>query len=371
MKSLKRLDSIRGLGIVIMLLVLIPMVVTSTGWAQKVDPNYFKGKTIEIVVPMAAGGGADIGARFLSNWLPKFIPGNPLVIVVNMPGANGMLGSNHVYNVAKKDGTTMLNTSGAVNLISLLQLKGCNYNLDKMPKVIVNSSSYIHIAKGNVYKDFKELFEKELLIYGHLPPGGGTTTSFLLGKELLGIKVKKLVLAYQGSGDARRAYTAGEINSTTETILGYPGYVAPLEKTGETKILWQTGTLDVNGLNIRVDPPLGHVPTIADRYKEAFGKLPSGKIWEAHKAVSGAIDVFDKILCLPPGTPQGVVDIVADACDKMAKDSSFVAEAENKMKVSYMSGEKMMKLWDKIMVGTDPNAIAWLRTWLKEKWGVE
>ncbi len=126
MKSLKRLDSIRGLGIVLMLLVLIPMVVTSTGWAQKVDPNYFKGKTIEIVVPMAAGGGADIGARFLSNWLPKFIPGNPLVIVVNMPGANGMLGSNHVYNVAKKDGTTMLNTSGAVNLISLLQLKGCN-----------------------------------------------------------------------------------------------------------------------------------------------------------------------------------------------------------------------------------------------------
>ena len=118
---------------------------------------FYQGKTVEIIVPFAAGGGADIGARYLQQWLPKFVPGKPRFVVVNKPGASGSIGANYVYNVAKPDGLTLMQTSGAVNLLSSLQLKGVEFNLAKMPMVIANSLSTMVIVTAGVVKNFKDI----------------------------------------------------------------------------------------------------------------------------------------------------------------------------------------------------------------------
>ncbi len=371
MKSRKHLNSIGGLGIVLMLLELIPMVVPSTGWAQKVDPNYFKGKNIEFIVPVAAGGGTDTFARFLSGWLPKFIPGNPVITVRNMPGANAMIGCNYVYKVAKKDGLTVLAASSGNNLLSLLQSKGVEYDLNNMPMVISASSGQLFYIKEDFVKNFKDVFDREIIIFGHNPAGGGVATSFILAKEILGFKTKKIILAYGGTGEARRAFLAGEINASGETLQTYEGYVKPLEKKGEIKILFQIGTLDSAGNVIRLDPPLGHIPTVYDRYVEIYGKPPSGKAWEAFKTLIGPFAVFEKGLYFPPGTPSEVVNIVGEACEKIVKDPKFIAEADAKLQSMFISGEPMRKIYDKSMIQANPEAISWLKTWLREKWGVD
>ena len=368
MKDCKSIVSIRAVLITLALIILVLMLGQLPVWAQK---PYYQGKTIEIIVPYSAGGGADIGARYLSNWLPKFIPGKPKIVVINKPGSGGRIGANYVYNVAKPDGLTMMNTSGGTNLLSLLQLTGVNFDLKKMPMVTANSSSFIHFAKAGVYNNLEEIFDKDLLIYGHLPPGGGSTTSFLLAQKLLGFKLKELVAAYRGSGDARRAFRAGEINCSSETVLGYPSHVRDYVKRGEVKIMWQTGMLDEEGKNIRFDPPIGHVPTLYDRYMEKYGKAPSGKYWEAHKTVTSNVANFDKCLVLPPGTASNIVNTVSDACVKMVNDPAFIEETKKKIKVPYMAGRKLKVLFEIHVINADKAAVEWMRGWLRDEFGVK
>lgn len=352
------------LGLVISLSALHPNSV-------RAQEPYYKGKVIEIIVPQAPGGGTDIFARYISGWLTKFIAGNPTVMVRNMPGANTLIGANYVYKIAKKDGLTLLAGSGAVNMNSLLQLKGCEFDLNKMPMILSGPSVIIQFIKPDQMSDFKDIFNKEVMIFGSQPPGSGHSTTFILVKELLKFKTKKIILAYAGGGESRRAFLAGEINATGDDILSYTSQILPLEKSGEIKYLWQTGTIDEKGNVVRVDPPLGHIPTVYDRYVEIYGNPPSGIIWEALKVTIGAVAVFNKSLTFPPGTPSGIVDIASDACEKIAKNPQFIADADTKLKCTFMAGNQMKRIYEKIMLQANTEAISWLRTFLREKWGVE
>ena len=220
---------------------LISLLAPLSGRAQTVDPlTYYRGKAITIIVPFAAGGGTDIMTRWLAPWLTKYIPGNPTVSVVNMPGAGGMIGANHVYNVVKQDGLTLMTSSSGNNMMWLLKAKGVEFDQSKMPVALATSTGFIFFAKGDLYKEFKDIFDKELIIFGHQPAGTSTTLQFLVIKELLGFKTKKLILAYEGSGDAWRAYVAGEINTSGIPTPGYLSYIKALETTGEAKMLFQT-----------------------------------------------------------------------------------------------------------------------------------
>lgn len=369
MKRFHSINLLRGFVIILGFIVFVSLLQPAAAVAAK---PFYKGKTVEIIVPMSAGGGTDIGARFLAPWLTKFVPGNPRFVVINKPGAGGSIGTNYAYNVARPDGLTMLSTSGGVNVLSLLQRVGVEFDITKMPMFIASNSSYLHVALTSLYKDFKELFEDPpKAIYGHLPVGGGTTTSFLLGAKMLGFKLNKLVAAYKGSGDARRAFRAHEINCSSETVLGYPGHVAPKEKEGEVQCMWQTGTLDANINVIRYDPPLGHVPTLDDRYREIHGKEPSGIMWEAHKVIIGNVALVDKIWCFPPGTPDRIVKIMSDACEKMVKDPKFIHARKTKAKVDYLAGRQLQKTFKKAVIDANPKAVSWLRNWVKTDYNVQ
>ena len=336
-----------------------------------VSDDFYKGKSIDIILPYSAGGGTDVMARFLGPWLTKFIPGNPSIVVRNMPGANGMIGANHVYNTAKKDGLTMMGGSGGNNLHSLLQLEGVEFDLKEMPMVMAASTGIIHYCKTGTFDKFEDIYDKEILIYGHLPAGGSQSTTFLMIKEILGFKTKKLLLAYGGSGDARRAFLRGEVNCTSDTALGYMGRSIKLEKEGEITILWQTGTLDSAGKLVKTDPPFGHIPTVYERYVDRYGKPPSGPVWNAYKALVAAVIVFDKSYVFPPGTPKERVKIVADACKRMVADPEFSKACQKKLKVELVVGEELQALFTENIVKADPDAVKWLKKWLREEFKVK
>ena len=79
------------------------------GWASELaaQTDYFQGRTIRLVVGSSTGGGYDLWARLLAAHYGKYIPGNPNIVVQNMPGAGSLVAANHVYNVAKPDGLTL------------------------------------------------------------------------------------------------------------------------------------------------------------------------------------------------------------------------------------------------------------------------
>ena len=83
------------------------------GVAIAADDDFYKGKTVRIVVGYPPGGGYDVYARIIAQFLPAALPGLPTVIVQNMPGAGSITLMNHLYKVAEKDGTIIGAVSGA------------------------------------------------------------------------------------------------------------------------------------------------------------------------------------------------------------------------------------------------------------------
>src|SRR3972149_1003688 len=91
----------------------------------------YAGKTITIVVGYKPGGGYDATARLLARHLPKHIPGSPTIIVQNMPGANSIIGANHVYAVAQPDGLTLGTFNRNLPIAQLLSVRGVKFDMTK------------------------------------------------------------------------------------------------------------------------------------------------------------------------------------------------------------------------------------------------
>src|SRR5204862_4307772 len=91
------------------------------------EVEYYRGKTVRIVVGLSAGGGFDIYARTMARHMGKHVPGNPAFIVDNMPGAGSMISANHVYKVAKPDGLTLGHFVGSLFMQQLLGRPGAEF----------------------------------------------------------------------------------------------------------------------------------------------------------------------------------------------------------------------------------------------------
>jgi tripartite-type tricarboxylate transporter receptor subunit TctC len=88
--------------------------------------DFYKGKQITLIVSYGPGGGYDVYARVLARFMSKYIPGNPSIVIQNMPGAGSMRGANFIYNAAPKDGTAFGIFARNIPLIGLLQKSNQN-----------------------------------------------------------------------------------------------------------------------------------------------------------------------------------------------------------------------------------------------------
>ena len=98
---------------------------TSSAMAE--DP-YFKGKTISIYAGASAGDGYDVYARVLAVHYQHHIPGNPTIIIRNMPGAGSLKAANFIYEIAPKDGTAMGTVGGGTATADLFKSKGVRFD---------------------------------------------------------------------------------------------------------------------------------------------------------------------------------------------------------------------------------------------------
>lgn len=332
-------------------------------------PPYYQGKTLKIVVPSGAGGGTDIFARFMSYWLPKYLPGNPTVVVVDMPAASGTAGCNYVYNMSRPDGYTALVANAGNNTAVLLGFQGVKYDLANMPIVVgAAGGGTFYYCKAGVISKIDDIYEKPLLVFGSQVISSTPTMLFALAKEILGFKTERIVLGYSGQGDVARAFLAGEINCSGTGITDYITFTQNFVQKGEAVILWQSGSLDPQGNVARKIPD---IPMVYDRYLEKYGKQPSGKAWEAFKSYLGGAVAFDKGLLFTPNTPDAIVKIVGDACQKMASDPEFVASAKKTLELEAVTGEALGKMSRVVFAKPDKEVLSWLKTWLHDVYNVE
>src|SRR5215470_10522549 len=108
------------------LLVAATILTAAPGHAQTPE-EFYRGKTINLIIPNAPGGSFDLYARLAANHLGRFIPGNPVVVPQNMPGAAGMQAANYLASVAPRDGTVLAVLVLNITLAQILGVSSIGY----------------------------------------------------------------------------------------------------------------------------------------------------------------------------------------------------------------------------------------------------
>jgi tripartite-type tricarboxylate transporter receptor subunit TctC len=287
--------------------------------------DFYKGKTVSIVVGHQAGTGFDVYARVLQRHLGKHIPGNPSVIVQNMTGASGITAANWMANIAPKDGTVMATMVYTVAFEPLFGNDKAKYDPAKFSWLgnMEQSVAICGVSKASGIARFEDLLTKEV-VFGATGATGPLGKLAQAVKRLTGAKLK-VVYGYKGSADIKLAMNRGEVVG----ICGLPlstvkSFWGDEYKAGEFKPIIQ--------LSGKPHPELKGLPHIdsyaqTDEDRQVFG------------LVFGA-QALGRFFFSPPGQPAARTKALRAALMATMKDKDFLADAEKaQIDVEPMTGE--------------------------------
>ena len=283
---------------------------------------YFQGKTITLIVGYQAGDGYDMWARLLAAHMPKHIPGNPNMIVQNMPGAGSMIAANYIYGVAKPDGLTLGAVGPSLYLDQLIGKKEVNFDWAKFGWVgsTENTPWLFYIKTDTPYKTLDDV-RKASQAPKCSATSTGTSGHFIpkLLDEAFGAKFT-IVMGYRGGAEQDLAFERGEVVCRA---LSIPTFFArepftTWRKKNLIRILLQTGR--------KRDPRAPEVPTIHELMNEY--KTPA-----ATRALITAVlasgDLGRPIIA-PPGMPADRLKIFREAFQKTMSDQTFLADVKTR-----------------------------------------
>jgi tripartite-type tricarboxylate transporter receptor subunit TctC len=302
--------------------------------AQVSADSPFAGQRVHILVGTPPGGGHDIEARVFARHLGKHLPGNPSVIVQNMPGAGTALMITHVYRRAKPDGLSFGIASGG-GIVFRSAIEKVEFDVSRMPIIWAVRGTIVDLVRDTLgVKSAKELLEVDpsrIVIAGRSPRDGSCIAG-KLAMDLLGINGYKSVCAYPGTGPIRLAMERDEANFFVgaDHHLMPGGPFAEMADKGLVLPIWQSGYITPEG-KIERSPTMPEVPTFYEVYQQIHGKPPAGVVWEAYKAASLDYGMMLRSYVLPPETPADRIAMLRQAIDRMAGDPEFVEEWQKHM----------------------------------------
>lgn len=339
--------------------------------AAQAEAVNFAGKTVEFVIPFGVGGGSDVWARFNAPFLARYLPGNPNVVVKNVPGGGSITGTNQFAASARPDGLTILGTSGSTQFPYLLGDPRVGYEYKDWEMVLAAPTGGVaYISSKFGVKSVSDLpkLKGQKLIYASQ---GATSLDLvpLLGFRMLGLDVQH-VFGMKSRGEGRLAFERGEATIDYQTSSAYLRSGVPLVKEGKAVPLFSWGVTDDNGNLIR-DPAFPDLPHVAEAIEIVTGKKPAGPEWEAFKAFLIAGFPAQKLLVLPKGTPKPIVEAYREAVRKMVKDPEYLATNDKALggypQLTDKAGESLYREGTTI----DPAARAWVRDFLIKNYQVK
>jgi tripartite-type tricarboxylate transporter receptor subunit TctC len=303
---------------------------------------FYQGKTITIIVSAKAGDVYDLYPRLLAEFLPKHIPGNPNIIIQNVAGAAGLIGTNQIYNIAKPDGLTFGATYPALYFEQLAKRSEVKFDWTKFIWIgsTVSSSSLMYMRADTPYKSIEDVRTAST------PPKCGatgvTSSAYYMPKlleEALGTKFD-VVSGYVAGQDIDLAVERGEVMCRAFTVNAFFAREPFItwRKKNFVRVLYQTGN--------KRDPRLKDVPLfneLMDKYKTSESVRRLAKLVLAS-------DEFGRPLVFPPGVPADRVKIIRDAFNKTIRDPALLAEAEKRrLDIDPATGEELDALAKDVM----------------------
>lgn len=315
---MEKLFSVKGIACIgaVMALAGLPAMQAA---AQKVD---FAGKRIEVIVPFAPGGGSDVYIRALGPHLERHLPGNPSIIVRNVPGGGSIPGANQFQARAKPDGLNVIIVSASTVANYVLQRAKTQYELDKWQPVLLSPQGLVVYAATGLGvekpQDIAKLKGRQLLFGGESATSGELRV--IATFEQLGLDVKPVWGLRRGN--VRLAFERGEFNLNYDSAPGYLKHGTRLVKAGKAVPLYSFGIVDDKGTIVR-DPNFPDLPTYPEAYELVNGKKPSGPAFEAWRALFQMGVMVNKGIFLPADTPKPIVEAWRAAARSVLKDPEF------------------------------------------------
>ena len=301
---------------------------------EKAVADFYRGKSVRIIVGFSAGGGYDQYSRLIARHLSRHIPGNPNVLVDNMAGVGSMIAANHMFNAAPKDGTVIGNLSGPIVLEQLFGNPAVQYDMGKFRYLAVPvSESYLMIAHKRTgitkFDDVRGEKGKPLNI-GAIP-GSTVEHAPIIVKEALNTNLK-VVSGYKGTAEVRLALDSGEVDGFFNTWTSSKVTSMDKVKSGEWVILAQLTETPLKDLIIP------NVPTIQKIARSEEQRL-------LLKYGTSTPNDFGKVYVLPPGTQADRAAALENAFAKVFRDKELIADADKgRLEIDPLIGNQITKL---------------------------
>jgi hypothetical protein len=287
----------------------------------------FSDKTITWVVPFKEGGGTSRFARFIQPFLTKYLPGNPDIQIMHIPGGGAIKGSNYFQKNAKPDGTFIFgcSTSVIVNVATGNPL--VKYNLSDYKPVLLlpqNTHWFTRADLANGPHDLSKLQERDLMLYALKTPASADLFHIWVFDKL-GLKGAKPIPGLSSSG-GYQAFLRGEIHISSHGAANYVKKVKPEIDKGGVVDLMTLGIIGADGVVSR-NPLAPDAPTFPEMYEKANGKKLDGDDLEAFYSIGAAWSQASKSMLLPENTPDEIVKVFTEAASKMVNDPEFKEKA--------------------------------------------
>jgi tripartite-type tricarboxylate transporter receptor subunit TctC len=297
----------------------------------KADPvaDFYKDRTVTLITGYSAGGGFDLYTRIVANHLGKHIPGQPRILVQNMPGAGSLRAANYLYNVSPKDGSVIALTRAPV-LTPLVGSAGAQFEATKFTWLGSGSSDLTVCALLGAPK-VKTMADAEKYEFtlGGLGPGSDEDMYTKILKKLFGIKAR-LVSGYPGGAELILAVERGELDGRcgwaySSIKISKPDWIA----TKKIKFL--------TALSLQRAPELPDTPAIMEFAKDAHQKQILSFVLNAQ--------VLGRPFAAPPGVPADRAAALRKAFDDTMADPALLAEMKSrKLDVNPIGWQTIEKL---------------------------
>jgi tripartite-type tricarboxylate transporter receptor subunit TctC len=310
---------------------------------------FYQGKTITLIVGSGAGTAYDMYARLLANHIGKHTPGNPSVVVQNMPAAGGLVAANFVYEVAKPDGLTIASINPAHYFNQIQGNKEVKFDWTKFTWLASSDKSehMLYMRTDAPYKTIQDVRKASE------PPKCGATGTGTSGhyiprmlEEALGTKFT-IVTGYAGGNEIDLATERNEVVCRSFTTAAYfarePYHT--WRKKNFVRILMQTGQ--------KRDPRLPDTPLLGELMDE-FKTSDLGRRVVTVMLGSGELG---RPIVTHPATPPDRAKILRDAFTKSMADPALLEDAaKNKLEITPVSGEELSKI-AKAVIDQPPEVI--------------
>lgn len=298
--------------------------------AQDPIADFYKGKTMRIVIGYAPGGGYDIYGRTFAEHFGRYVPGNPTVVAQNMEGAGSFLAARFLYNVAPQDGTSFGSLAQTLPLDYAMGDQRKDLDASRMPyigRLVTN----VDLGAGMpwaTFKDFDDARKREIVVGAT----GASSPGFLLPTALnayAGAKFK-VIYGYKGSNDVLLAAERKEVD-----LIGSIGIATLLVRNPDwitekkAPILYQAA--------LARHPLLPHVPALPELGSSADGKA-------VLTAIAASAEIGRSIITTP-NVPKERLAALRKAFDTMVADPAFIdALKKRNVTLEPMSGEQVDKI---------------------------